>query len=314
MEKVVSREMTSKYTFLLPAYKMKFLGASLASILGQTYSDFRVIVSDDASPEPLKDIVDKFHDFRVSYRRNENNMGAKNLVKHWNSLLNVCESEYVIIASDDDLYHPEFLQRINELINLYPNSDLFKTPAEIIDGEGQVKKSDIAHPEFLSHESFILHLTNPDSVLCIGNFVFRLSALKELGGFIDFPFGWKSDSATEIALATNGVPCASTILFSFRMSGLNISTHKGNDLAEDRGKLQALLAFHTWINDFLPQDLLSVVIPHIRFRHEGELRSYYRVLPPREFFPLYRRMVREGWFRTLRNGLAFLYKWLKSKK
>ena len=36
-----------KYTFLLPAYKAKYLDKALDSIKRQTFVDFQVIVSDD---------------------------------------------------------------------------------------------------------------------------------------------------------------------------------------------------------------------------------------------------------------------------
>ena len=45
-----------KYTFLLPAYKPDFFEEALRSIKDQTYSDFKVLVSDDCSPHDLKSI------------------------------------------------------------------------------------------------------------------------------------------------------------------------------------------------------------------------------------------------------------------
>lgn len=46
----------TKYTFLLPAYKPDFFEVALRSIKSQTYSDFKVLVSDDCSPHDLKSI------------------------------------------------------------------------------------------------------------------------------------------------------------------------------------------------------------------------------------------------------------------
>ena len=115
-----------KYTFLLPAYKGKYLEEALRSILSQTYSDFKVIVSDDCSPENLQDIVEKFQDDnRVVYRRNQENIGGKSLVAHWNLLLDLCDTEYCILASDDDVYSPEFLSEIDALTIQYASVDLF---------------------------------------------------------------------------------------------------------------------------------------------------------------------------------------------
>ena len=49
----------TKYTFLVPSYKASFFEEALESIKNQTYPDFKVIVSDDCSPENLKPIYDK---------------------------------------------------------------------------------------------------------------------------------------------------------------------------------------------------------------------------------------------------------------
>ena len=72
----------TKYTFLLPAYKPDFFEEALRSIKEQTFSDCKVLVSDDCSPHDLKSIFDKVcgDDERFAYRRNEENMGGKSLV------------------------------------------------------------------------------------------------------------------------------------------------------------------------------------------------------------------------------------------
>ena len=59
------------FSFLLPAYRIRFFKDALYSILNQSYSNFQVLVSDDASPEPLKEVVSLFSDERVSYRRRQ---------------------------------------------------------------------------------------------------------------------------------------------------------------------------------------------------------------------------------------------------
>ena len=71
-----------KYTFLLPAYKPNFLEEALRSIKEQTYTDFKVIVSDDCSPHDLKSIFEKTcgDDPRFVFRCNEKNMGGRSLV------------------------------------------------------------------------------------------------------------------------------------------------------------------------------------------------------------------------------------------
>ena len=65
--------MSTKYTFLLPAFKPDFFEVALRSIKSQTLKDFKVLVSDDCSPHDLKSIYNKVcgDDARFTYRRNE---------------------------------------------------------------------------------------------------------------------------------------------------------------------------------------------------------------------------------------------------
>jgi len=104
-----------KYTFLMPAFKATFLREALDSILKQSYKDFRLIVSDDNSPFNIKEIIDEFNDDRITYRRNEQNIGIDKLTDHWNILLELADSEYVILSPDDDIYSPDFLKSIDIL-------------------------------------------------------------------------------------------------------------------------------------------------------------------------------------------------------
>ena len=129
-----------KYTFLLPAYKPNFLEEALVSIKEQTYADFKVIVSDDCSPHDLKSIFEKTcgDDPRFVFRRNEKNMGGKSLVSHWNLLVDMCDTEYFVMASDDDVYEPTFLEGVDKLTQKYPKVDLIRARCKKINEKGDV--------------------------------------------------------------------------------------------------------------------------------------------------------------------------------
>ena len=139
----------TKYTFLLPAYKGRFLDEMLRSIQGQTHTDFKVIISDDCSPEDLRSICEPYlADSRFTYRRNEENMGGKSLVAHWNLLVSMCDTEFLILASDDDVYEPQFLEEIDRLTLKYPDADLFRARIRIVDENRKKLQTDIEFNEF----------------------------------------------------------------------------------------------------------------------------------------------------------------------
>lgn len=243
----------TKYTFLLPAYKAKFLEESLRSILQQTYTDFKVIVSDDCSPEDIKGIFNKVcsNDKRFEYRRNNTNMGGKSLVSHWNLLVDMCDTEFLIMASDDDVYDPHFLKEIDKLTVKYPDVDLFHSRVRCIDENGEVLKLDAKYEEYVSQIEFLAFLGYKNHIECIANNVYRTVKLKFLGSFVDLPLAWGTDVATNNRMAQHGVVSTMSILFSFRMSGMNISNFS-KERCVDRKKLEAAFKF-----DKLSAQLLS---------------------------------------------------------
>ena len=50
-----------KYTIAIPAYKSDFLKECIESILNQTFQDFELIIIDDASPYPIREIISQFN-------------------------------------------------------------------------------------------------------------------------------------------------------------------------------------------------------------------------------------------------------------
>ena len=242
----------TKYTFLLPAYKPDFFEEALRSIKTQTFSDFKVLVSDDCSPHDLKSIFDKVcgDDERFAYRRNEENMGSKSLVSHWNLLVNLCDTEYLILASDDDVYEPTFLEEVDKLARKYPEVDLIRARCKMVNEKSNIAFYDGIYQEFTNSLEFVNLMYLNNSIKCIANYVFRLKALKAIGGFIDFPLAWFSDRATVMKLSKKGVVNTKDVLFLFRMSDVNITFGK-NDERKAYTKEYATQLYDKWFKDFM---------------------------------------------------------------
>lgn len=237
------------YTFLLPAYKATYLREAIQSIVEQTIDDWQLIVSDDCSPEDILSVVHQFDDKRIVYRRNEQNIGGRNLVEHWNLLLDLCDTEYCIMASDDDVYVPTFLEEIDKLANKYTHCNLFHARAHCIDAKGEIFKSDALYEEFVCQLDYLEQLDYYNHIECMANYVFRTRPLKDAGGFVDFPLAWGSDMATCNMLAKNGVANTKDILFSFRMSGLNISSQPISNKSITRKKFEACCLYDDFMTN-----------------------------------------------------------------
>jgi len=239
------------YTFFLPAYKGRFLDEMLHSIQKQTYQDYKVIISDDCSPEDLYTICKPYlKDPRFVYRRNEENMGSKDLVAHWNMLVNMCDTEFLIMASDDDVYEPEFLEEIDKLVQKYPNVDLFRARMQRINESGELLLSESRWDEYMDQSHFFYESRTSGMFTCEANYVYKTSALKKRGGYKDYPLAIYTDKATHILLAENG--CANTIdiLFSYRASKDSVCGRSATN-RDAIMKIEASLSFWDWINDYL---------------------------------------------------------------
>lgn len=235
-----------KYSFVLPAYKARFFREALDSILAQTYKDFELIIVNDASPENLDSIVKGYNDPRIRYYVNEKNIGGKDLVAQWNHCLEYAMGEYVILASDDDVYSPLYLEKMDELVCRYPDVNVHRCGVQIINDYGEINKVFLSLDGKINEVNFIYYWMKGDIGSGIPYYVFRKETLVKIGGFVNFPTVWGSDDATVIELAKKGVGFCPKVLFSFRMSGMNISSLLNNEV-QLSNKLKAYKLFGRWL-------------------------------------------------------------------
>lgn len=231
-------------SFILPAYKAKFLHDAIVSVFEQTYANFELVIVDDASPEAVEEVVDSFDDKRIRYFKNEKNLGGINLVNQWNHSITFAKGEYLVLAADDDIYEPNYLQSCIDLILKHPTVDIIRTGALQIDEDNNIIGANGILSELCSKYQFVYLWLHAVIFTCIGNYMFKTSVLKEKQ-FIDFPFAFGSDTASCINMADNGVLNTDKMLFKFRISSIHTSSNKGK-LKE---KLEANTKLFEWLRD-----------------------------------------------------------------
>lgn len=232
-----------RLSFVLPAWKGKYLFEAITSIVSQTIKDWELVVVDDCSPDPIGEIVASFKDPRIRYYRNEENIGGKDLVRQWNHSISFAIGEYVVLAADDDKYKPEFCEELLKLAEKYPEVDLIHSSVEQIDEDGFHLWDDSILPEYTSKYEYLNWWLTGRSFTCVGNFAFKRSALMAMGGFMDFPCAFGSDIATPISLSKNGVANTQQMLFCFRQSEQHLSA--------DRSRFKEKLEAISQLSDFL---------------------------------------------------------------
>jgi glycosyltransferase involved in cell wall biosynthesis len=109
-----------KLAVLLPSYNAaSYVEESIESILNQTFPDFDLYVYDDCSTDNTAEVVSKYTDSRVFYRKNESNLGiAKTLNKGLETLLP--HYEYIARMDADDWSYPERFQKQLDYLQEHP--------------------------------------------------------------------------------------------------------------------------------------------------------------------------------------------------
>jgi glycosyltransferase involved in cell wall biosynthesis len=122
----------------LPVYNgERFLRFALDSILGQTYRDFELIISDNASNDGTMLICQDYaaRDSRIRYYRNLENIGA---AENFNRVFTLARGLYFKWAAADDLISPTFLEKCISILDQDPSVILSYTKVDRIDSSGEL--------------------------------------------------------------------------------------------------------------------------------------------------------------------------------
>ena len=117
----------------LPVYNgERFIRDAIDSILGQTYRDFDLIISDNASTDGTEAICRAYAeaDERVHYIRQVRNIGAG---PNFNVVFEKSHGEYFKWVAHDDLIESAFLEKCVEVLDRDPSVVLASARTKIID-------------------------------------------------------------------------------------------------------------------------------------------------------------------------------------
>jgi glycosyltransferase involved in cell wall biosynthesis len=120
----------------LPVYNgERYVKDAIQSILGQTFTDFELIISDNASTDDTERICREFaeQDPRIRYDRNHRNLGA---AANYNRVFALSAGKYFKWAAHDDVCAPEYLAKCVDILERYPSVVLCYPRAKIIDDKG----------------------------------------------------------------------------------------------------------------------------------------------------------------------------------
>jgi len=122
----------------LPVYNGEcYIAETLDSLLAQTFKDFELIISDNASHDRTEGICRAYaaKDSRIRYVRNSTNLGA---ARNYRLAFELSSGEYFRWANCDDLFAPTSLSRCVEVLDREQSTILVYPKTKLIDERGQI--------------------------------------------------------------------------------------------------------------------------------------------------------------------------------
>jgi glycosyltransferase involved in cell wall biosynthesis len=120
----------------MPVYnREKYVAAAIESHLNQTYSDFELIITDNASTDRSEEICRLYasRDPRVKYYRNVKNLGAAG---NYRLAFELATGEFFRWHPSDDLISPNLLERAIQILDQDPSIFVAYARTKLIDGKG----------------------------------------------------------------------------------------------------------------------------------------------------------------------------------
>jgi len=236
-----------RVSVIVPAYNAEaFLPETLASVQGQTYDDWEVVIADDASTDATVTTAERFGERFTVLRAsaNEGPAGARNRA------LTAASGELIALLDADDTWLPAYLER---LVGLYEANCARDAPVGIVACNAR-----LLGPDGPLARTYMEHIRFPDEVtvdrMLVSNPIYGSALVPrilvdEVGGFCPELFGTE-DYDLWLRIVERGYQVVATdeVLAVYRLRSGSVSSNAGRMArsfqltyrrALDRGKLTA---------------------------------------------------------------------------
>jgi len=102
-----------RFSIIVPTYnRSKFLKIAISSVIGQSYTNWELLIIDDGSTDDTKSLIHQFRDDRIKYVYQENSERAVAR----NNGIKLVTGSYICFLDSDDYYLPNHLESFQKLI------------------------------------------------------------------------------------------------------------------------------------------------------------------------------------------------------
>ena len=136
------------FTVIMPTYNRElFLQRSIESILNQTFADFELICIDDGSTDNSKEIIKKYSEkdqrIKYFYQKNQGRCIARNVG------IENTKGQWVCFLDSDDIYFPNHLLTMVDLINKFPEYMAYSSD-QLINDQRKIYKDEKLNDNYYS--------------------------------------------------------------------------------------------------------------------------------------------------------------------
>jgi len=227
---------TPSVTVFIPTFNRAYmLKETIDSVLRQTFDDFELIISDNASDDPTESIVRSFHDKRISYVKNDKNIG---MCGNWNRCFDLAKGEYIALLPDDDLMLPENLEQKVNTLSRSAQIGLVHSKFDLIDVDGRIIASnrdswgigERTMDCLENRKEIISHQWNPINCSSV---LFRSTCFHKLGKFTEkIPSGLDYEYWLRIAVYYDVAFIARPLIrYRIHLGSETERFHSGNELS-----------------------------------------------------------------------------------
>jgi glycosyl transferase family 2 len=175
----------TRITVGIPTFnRADLLSQAIASVLEQTYPNFRLIVSDNASTDETQALVASVSDPRLEYVRAETNIG---MIGNFNRVIELAETEFLMLLPDDDRLYPDYLGAVVDVLERNPRVGLVHTAFDEIDIESRVHKHGASYvktsqPVMVEPGDAFLERSMTSTAVLLSSTTYRTQAIRQAGG------------------------------------------------------------------------------------------------------------------------------------
>ncbi|MCD2187962.1 glycosyltransferase family 2 protein [Actinomycetospora soli] len=182
------RTRAPRVSVVVPLFqKERYIGRTVASVLGQTFDDFELVVLDNACTDASAEIVASFRDPRVRLEHNDATVPAP---ENFDRAVRLARAPLVKVLMADDLLAPTLLAEQVPLMEADPSLALVSCRHDLVDDDDRVIVTGraLGSPDLIGPRDgatvlrrIVRHRGNP--IGAPGNMLFRRDAYDACGGF-----------------------------------------------------------------------------------------------------------------------------------